>query len=171
MSDLSDDYKKRYEIRWNEDLNFSKRFTPIIMEILDKTTLPKKIKDNVGTESNLKGHDLTVTLQIGVRIRRYSYVDFDDFTEDDKERDTMEDHVYFFGYSLQDESGLYSYIIFDHHDFRKARENNLLRTTRRRNRKHGLAWFTCYPTWDIRKHCKIYGESGEIGDFEERDWS
>ncbi|MCW4048555.1 MAG: hypothetical protein NWE89_02345 [Candidatus Bathyarchaeota archaeon] len=180
MSDLSNDYIERYKLRFHEefheDLDFSKRFTPIIKKILNKTTLPKKIQDNVGTENDLKGHDLTIKLQIGVRTRRYDnsrtrspnekyicYVNYDEFTEDDKERDTMEDDVYFFGYSLPDESGLYSYIIFDHHDFRKARENNLLRTTRKQNKGHGLGWFTGYPIWDIIKYCKIYGKDGRIG--------
>jgi len=176
MSDLSNDYKDRYELRFNEDSDFSSRFMPKIKTILNETTLPKKIQNNVGTESDLKGHDLTITLQIGVRIRRYDnsltrsyenkyicYVNYDDFTEDDKERDTMEDDVYFFGYSRRDESGLHSYIIFDHQNFKKARENNLLRTARRKNYEHGLVWFTCYPIWDVKKYCKIYREYGRIG--------
>jgi len=181
MTDLLNDYKKRYKLRWNEDCEFSERFMPRIEEILNETTLPKKIQNNVGTEEDLKGHDLTVILQIGVRIRRYDnsitssykgryicYVNYDDFTEDDKERDTMKDHVYFFGYSLPDESGLKSYIIFDHNDFRKARDNKLLRCIRKPNKEHGLVWFNCYPIWDIIKHCKIYGKYGRIGWKEKR---
>lgn len=185
MSDLSNDYMEWYYKRYHRivhiDSEFSRRFMPTIKKILNETTLPKKIQNNVGTESDLKGHDLTVTLQIGVRIRRYDnsltrsykekyrcYVEYDDFTEDDKERNTMEDDVYFFGYSHRDESGLHSYIIFDHQDFRKARENNLLRTIRRKNYEHGLVWFTCYPIWDVIKHCKIYGKYGRIGWKERR---
>ena len=164
MSDLSDDYKERYELRWNEDKAFSQQFMPRIKETLNETTLPKKIKNNVGTESDLKGHDLTVEpLQIGVRIRRFDYKKYDDFTEDDKERNTMEDDVYFFGYSHTDESGLHSYIIFDHHNFRKSRDSNLLRTLRKQNKEHGVAWFTCYPIYDIIKYCKIYGKYRQIG--------
>lgn len=177
MSDLSDDYKERFELRWNEDKAFSQQFMSGIKKTLNETVLPKKIKDNVGTEDDLKGHDLTIDtkFQTGVRIRRYSnpetgfcYVDCDDFTEDDKERDTMRDDIYFFGYSHLDESGLHSHIIFDHHDFRKARDNGWLRSTRRKNKEHGLVWFTCYPIWDIIKHCKIYGKYGRIGWKERR---
>ena len=176
MSDLSNDYKERYKLRWNEDMGFSIRFMPKIKKILNETTLPKKIRNNLGTESDLKGHDITLEpLQIGVRVRRYAdpvkgtcYVDYDDFTEDDKERNFMEDDVYFFGYSLPDESGLYSHIIFDHHDFRKARDSDLLRCKRKQNKEYGLVWFNCYPIWDIKKYSKTYGEYGRIGWKERR---
>ena len=164
MNDLSDDYKAKYNFIWLDDFGFSQKFTPQITEILSKLPLPKKIQDNLGTQKDRDGSDLTVLpLDIGVRVRRASYTHFDEYTEDDKERDTMEPDIGVYGYATEDESKLQSLVVFDHHDFRKARKRGLLRSTREQNRKHSLVQFTCYPISDIIKHCKIYGVGGSIG--------
>ena len=113
--DIDDSYKEKYELVFHDDLGFSRRMMPYVQKILETTTFPKRIQNNEGTELDLKGHDLTLKpLQIGVRIRRSKYKKFDDFTEDFKEAREMEDDYYFFGYAYGDESGLSSYIIFNH---------------------------------------------------------
>ncbi len=164
MSDLSENYKEKYKIIWLDDFGFSQKFTPQIKEIISKLPLPKNIQDNLGTQKDRDGSDLTVRpLEIGVRVRRASYTHFDEYTEDDKERDTMKPDIGIYGYATPDESKLQSLIVFDHHDFRKARKRGLLKSTRNRNTKHSLVWFTCYPISDIIEHCKIYGIGGSIG--------
>jgi len=142
---------------------------PHVQKVLNGTTFPKRIQNNEGTELDFKGHDLTLNpLQIGVRIRRAKWIKKDDFTEDFKEARQMEDDYYFFGYAYGDESGLYSYIIFDHHDFRKARENELLRWKKEKNQKHSSVPFLCYPLYDITQHCKIIAKQGKIALKKER---
>lgn len=164
MSNLSDDYKAKYELIFQGDLKFSARFTPEIKKIIGKLNLPQKINNNLGTQKDLEGSDFTLLpLEIAVRVRRAHYEHYDQYTEDDNERDNMEPDVGMFGYATEDESGLQSLIVFDHRDFRKARRRGLLKSERRRNKKHSGVWFTCYSIWDIRKYCKIYGKRGEIG--------
>ena len=157
-------YKEKYNIIWNEDLGFSQKFMPQVKQRLDETKLPKQIRDNQGTELDFQGHDLTIKpLNIGVRIRRHVYHKYDDFTEDEKERATMADDVYFLGFAYADESGLKSYIIFDHPDFRKARDNNELTWQKKKNDKHSQVSFYCYSLKDIKEKCRIYNIKEPIG--------
>ncbi len=170
MSDLSDDYKAKYELVFQGDVAFSRKFNDEINEFIEGVALPKKPVNNFWTPKDLQGSDLSTTgLEIGVRIRRAKYRRFEDFTEDDKERDTQTPDIEVFGYASPDESKLNSLIVFDHRDFRKARNAGLLRTQRRQNRKHSGVWFTSYPIWDIKNHCTIYGFFGTIGWKKERN--
>ena len=154
---------------FHDDLGFSRRMMYFVQKILETTTFPKRIQNNEGTELDFKGHDLTLNpLQIGVRIRRGKYKKFDDFTEDFKEAREMEDDYYFFGYAYDDESGLSSYIIFDHNDFRKARDNDLLRHRKRNNEEHSGVPFFCYPLYDIFKNCNVIKKQGKIAYKKER---
>ncbi len=171
MSNLSDDYEAKFNLVFQGDVAFSRKFNPEIREFLVGIVTPKKIVDNFWTPKDREGKDFTITShhEIGARIRRARYQHLDDFTEDDKERDTQTPDIEVFGYATPDESKLNSLIVFDHRDFRKARNAGFLRTQRRQNRKHSLVWFTAYPVWDIKKHCRIYGGFGSIGWRKERD--
>lgn len=165
----SEDYKKRYEVAFQGDVKFSQEFMPDIQAILNEINFPKEIQDNMGTELNSHGYDLTIKpIQIGVRIRRFKYLSYDQFTQDDKERATMTCDYYFFGYADQDETGLVSYMVFDYKDYERQRGERLWGTEnipcvdRRQNKKHSLVYFNCYRNNDILKHCKIYARSGNV---------
>ena len=161
---LDDKYKATYETTWKTDLRFSENLKKKILEIIDTINLPKNFKDNLGTDDDLKGRDITIKpIQIGIRTRRFSYYGFDQFTEDDKERDTMKCDIYFFGYATDDENDLYSCIIFDHNDFRRARDAVLFTIERSSQRKHSQVVFTSYYISEIIEHCKIYHKKGKIG--------
>ena len=161
MSNANRDYIDKYNIVWTKDLTFSRKLMVPVKTILDKIRFPKKIRDNEGTALDLKGYDLTIPpLQIGVRIRRYDFNAFDEFTEDDKEKNTMNADYYFFGYANKDETDLYSYIIFNHHDFAEKRRE--LETNRQENKKHSAVPFTCYSLWKISNLCEIIALKGNI---------
>jgi len=158
---INNNYTDKYNIVWGKDMSFSRKMMPQVKTLLDANRFPKKIKDNEGTALDLKGYDLTIKpLQIGVRIRRYNFNSYDEFTEDDKEKNTMNADYYFFGYANMDETDLYSYIIFNHHDFAEKREQ--LKTDRQQNRKHSSVLFTCYSLYKISKLCEIITLKGNI---------
>ena len=161
---IDDKYKETYETIWHTDLKFSENLKKNILGIIDTVNLPKNFKDNLGTEDDLKGRDITINpIQIGIRTRRFSFYGFDQFTEDDKERDTMKCDIYFFGYATDDEKDLYSCIIFDHNDFRQARDSGSFNIERSSQRKHSQVVFTSYYISEIIEHCKIYYKKGNIG--------
>lgn len=150
-----------YDAWWEKDSSFSEKMMPQVKKILDTIEFPKRIQDNVGTHLDLKGYDLTIKpLQIGVRLRRYRYKKFDEFTEDDKEKDTMTSDYYFFGYATPNEEDVYSYLLFNHKDFEKHRSE--YKISRQRNEEHSDRWFTTYPLYSIYETCQIIGLKGPI---------
>ena len=163
---MSDDYKRAYEYRWIIDTDFSEQLKPKIIDIIKQIPLPRNVQDNIGTEDDKrKGYDLTINplpTQVAVRIRRNKYKNYDEFTEDDKERDTMKPDVYFFCYATLDENDIESLLYFNHRDFRKAREKKLFTETRKQNSKHSKVWFTGYPLSEINKYCATYARKGKI---------
>ncbi len=162
---LTDDYKKKFDPIFAADSQFSKRLMEQVIRILDHLDLPKNIRDNCGTVEDFKGHDLTIPpIQIGVRIRRYNYIRWDEFTQDDKERDTMGCDVYFMGYATEDEKSLYSYIVFNYHDFKSVRSTPVCPLADRRpNTEHSLVMFSAWRNRDIIDSCRIYAKHGTIG--------
>ena len=165
MGKVTDEYKATYELVFQDDISFSRRFMAEIKVILDQCSFGQ-IRDNEGTELDFKGADLTIMpLQIGVRVRRQSYKWMDQFTQDDKERMTMSCDIYFLGYANKDEKGLDSYMIWDGKDYATHRDNGDIPVAdRKQNTKHSLVWFNCYNNSDIKRFCRIYKTSEGIGD-------
>lgn len=162
------DYKDRFSLVFQEDIEFSRIFKPQIIEILKRIPLPRNVQDHEGTElDRIDGHDFSLRSEhtsVGARVRRFEFQDYDQFSQDDKERHTMSCDLYFLGYAgpLGDE--LYSYIVFDGHDFLKYKDTEKIPiVARKRNQEHSLVWFSCYRNYDIIQHCKIYVKYGDIG--------
>jgi len=112
----------------------------------------------------LKGSDITIKpIEVAIRTRRYGNISFDQFTEDDKEKNTMKCDIYFMGYATEDENDLYSEIIFDHNDFRRIRDSGLFTVERHGQSTHSKVAFNCYYISEIIKYCRIYHKKGNIG--------
>jgi hypothetical protein len=158
-------YKKKYNVVFTQDVEISRKFMPKVYEILDGINFPKEIRNNEGTELDLRGYDLTIKpIQLGIRVRRFYAVKWDQFTQDDKERQTMSCDYYFLGYITSDESGLYSFIVFDGKDYEQKRDAEEIPVAdRQKNGKHSSVWFNCYRISDIVNHCRIYAKEGNIG--------
>lgn len=168
QSGPTQEYKDKFEIVFQDDIEFSRRFKAQISRILEEIKLPKQIGDLEGTERDrIQGHDFSVGsnyTSVGVRVRRFSFQDWDHFTQDDKERNTMACDLYFHGYATPFEDGLYSYVIFDGHDYLRHRDTSRIPLVMRKpNETHSLVWFNCYRNYDIIKHCRIYAQHGDIG--------
>lgn len=161
----TDDYIKEFDAIFHKDSQFSKSIMKQVAQILHSLNLPKDIQDNCGTAEDFKGHDLTIKpLQIGVRVRRYGYVHYDEFTQDDKERDTMNCDLYFMGYAEQDEQSLHSYMVFNYSDFKMVRSTPACpRADRKQNYEHSLVWFDAWRNRDILDSCHVYDFRGTIG--------
>lgn len=164
-SNVSDDYKTKYDFIFGEDLGFAQRLMPEVIRILQSITLPISFKDNMGTAEDSKGHDLTgQPFHVGVRVRRQKYKHYKQFTQDDKERETMSCDLYFFGYATDDEQSLDSYLIFDGRAFEAGRGTERIPVSARcPNHKHSQVWFNCYDLADIEQHCAIYAQRGMAG--------
>ena len=165
-----DEYKKAYEIPFIRDVKFSGKFLPTVKEIIDKVNIPTRLRDNVGTPLDMKGYDVTLKpIQIGLRIRRYKYLNYNEFTQDDKEKTKMDCDYYFLGYATYESShdpnrnDLTAYILFDYPDFKNERSNKITLKSRQKNWAGSLVWFSCYSLCDIEKYCKIYAKMGSIG--------
>lgn len=159
-----DNYKARYEFVFQADSQFSSQLMDLVKEICYPLSLPKEIRDNVGTELDFKGYDLTMTIQIGVRLRRFKWAQRDEFTQDDKERDTMTCDCYFLGYAAKDESQLFSYMIFNYADFVSLRNTPAIPLAlRKQNWEHSRVWFSGWRNRDILNQCRIYASMGNIG--------
>lgn len=162
------EYKDRFKVVFQDDRQFSRRFNAQISRILDEIKLPKQIDNLEGTERDrIQGHDFSVGVNytsVGARVRRFPFQDWDQFTQDDKERNTMACDLYFHGYAMWGENELHSYMIFDGHDYLKHRDTPRIPLIgRRRNKEHSLVWFNCYHNHDIIKHCQVYAKYGDIG--------
>lgn len=167
---ISEEYKKAYEIPFIRDVKFSGKFLPTVKEIIDKVNIPTRLRDNLGTPLDLKGYDVTLKpIQIGLRVRRYEYLHYNEFTQDDKERIEMDCDYYFFGYANYESSHderkneFEAYLLFDNQDFKKERGRKIPLKSRQRNREGSLVYFSCYDVCDIEKQCKTYVKSGPIG--------
>lgn len=158
-----DEYKQSYSVVFQDDISFSRTFMKEIKAILDSIAFGR-IRDNEGTDLDFKGADLTIMpLQIGVRVRRAQYKQFDQFTQDDKERTKMSCDVYFLGYANKDGTGLDCYMIWDGNDFATKRDAGLIPLIdRKQNQKHSRVWFNCYKNSDIKNQCKVYKIYGNI---------
>lgn len=161
-------YKNRFEIIFQADIEFSRRFNAQISRILDEIILPKQIDNLEGTERDrIQGHDFSVGLKYnsaGGRVRRFAFQDWDHFTQDDKEKNTMACDLYVHAYAMPLGDELHSYMVFDGHDFLKYRDTSKIPMVgRRRNEEHSLVWFSCYRNYDIVKNCRIYVRHGDIG--------
>lgn len=157
-----------FDYHWKKDTGFSKNLMSKVKDIIEKEiTLPKNIRNNFGTSEDIdKGHDLSIEtklINVGVRNRRYPYKTYDQFSEDDKELGTVKNDIYFFGYSTPDEKELSSCIVFNHHDFRAARDEGQFNVERVRNRKHSIVWANYYLISDIMRTCEVYYKMGNIG--------
>jgi hypothetical protein len=164
MSTMLDEYKQQYETVFQGDIGFSRKFMPQIQAVLDSITLPKKIRNNEGTELDKQGSDLTVMpLQIGVRVRRNYARRWDQFTQDDKERQQMSCDVYFLGYANPEETQLVSYMIWNGGEYEQLRDTSAIPMRERiQNFDHSLVYFNCYSNQDIAENCTIYALEGRI---------
>jgi len=138
------------------------------VEILKRIPLPINVQDHEGTElDRIYGEDFSLRSKrtsVGARVRRFTFQDFDQFTQDDKERRITSCDLYFLSYASSAEDELHSYIIFDGHDYLRYRDTEKIpRVARRRNYEHSSVWFNCYRNYDIIQHCRIYAKHGDIG--------
>lgn len=164
MTKLNERYKEQYEVVFQGDMGFARKMMSQVQEILRNAPLPHPIRDNEGTELNGKGSDLTIMpLQIGVRVRRNFALRWDEFTQDDKERQKMSCDIYFLGYADRDEERLVGYMVWDGTDYARLRGTGAIpRKSRTQNKKHSRVWFNGYSNRDIAKHCKVYAIAGRI---------
>jgi len=166
-----DDYKEKYNLIFEKDLHFGNKFTPLIHRILNIVNIPLIVRDNLGSNLDKKGHDLTLKpIEIGMRVRKYKYLSYNQFTQDDKERNEMDCDYYFFGYATykasidKQFSDLIAYILFDYQDYKKLRDTKIIPCkARMQNKEHSSVWFNCYSLEDIEKNCRIILKSGPIG--------
>lgn len=160
-----DDYKAHYEIVFQSDFKLSNQLMDLVKGIIQSLNLPREIRDNVGTELDFEGYDLTIKpVQIGVRVRRFRWAQRDEFTQDDQERDTMTCDYYFLGYATKDELQLFSYMVFNYADFVSLRSTLAIPLAfRKRNWKHSRVWFSGWRNRDILDHCRIYAQMGNVG--------
>lgn len=166
---MSEEYKAQFEVVWQADLSFSRKFMPEILAILGRINFQdREIRNNEGTELDSRGSDLTILpsrpLQIGVRVRRNYAARWDEFTQDDKERTKMNCDVYFLGYADKQEERLVSYMIWDGNEYAAKRDDDIIPlASRQQNKKHGKVYFNCYRNRDIAKQCHVYYKFGNIG--------
>ena len=96
------DYKDKFHLVFQEDIKFSRIFKPQIVEILKGISLPRDVQDQEGTERDrIHGEDFTLRSKrtsVGARVRRFAFQDYDQFTQDDKERNTTTCDLYFLGF-------------------------------------------------------------------------
>jgi hypothetical protein len=165
---MSKKYKVKYEVIWQNDLSFSRKFMPEILDILGRIDFQDVvIRNNEGTKLDSQGSDLTIlpskSLQIGVRVRRNYAVKWDQFTQDDKERTTMNCDVYFLGYADEEERHLLSYMIWNGNEYAMKRDDGTIPlASREQNERHGRVPFNCYYNSDIAKCCHVYVKVGDI---------
>jgi len=160
---------------WLSDLELSNKFMPLVIDILKRFFSFNSLTDNQGTEKDRQGKDITLIngnekINIGVRIRRWCnpekpkiiYHKYDEYTEDDKERDTMTCDWHFYAYVNEKYTDFYSWILFDHSDFVEGKKNKLLLVGREKNQDHSTVCFSTYPLCLIKKYC-AHVSFGNIG--------
>uniref|UniRef100_A0A6M3MCR9 Uncharacterized protein n=1 Tax=viral metagenome TaxID=1070528 RepID=A0A6M3MCR9_9ZZZZ len=170
MTNLTKEYIDEYDEIWKESLHFSRILMPEIKKHLSLFTGCTKITDNEGTEIDKnEGKDITCimpfedNLTFGVRVRSYKHKKFDEYTEDDKERDNHNPDFHFYGYADRHNKKLYSFIIFHHGEFINGKKTKKIWISdRRQNEKYSKVWFTCYPLRQIAENCYSF-RYGKIG--------
>lgn len=166
-----DEYKEKFEFMFNKDISFSKKFLPVINSIINSVNIPTRLRDNLGTNLDQQGYDLTLNpIHIGMRIRRYKWLSKNEFTQDDNERQNMDCDYYFYGYATIEASKdpkvseLQAYMLFDYQDFKRLRGTKKIPCKDRiRNKTHSLVAFNCYSLSDIENNCRILVKAGSIG--------
>lgn len=155
---------------FNDDFIFSRKHLLVMMSYLMPKFYPIDFVDNKGTfKDKILGHDVTLigcrpndkygtkdVINLSVRIRRSIYYKPEkhiDYTEDDKERDTMHPDIHCLGFANKSGTGIEHLMIFSHKSFLLAKEQNLLHSEIRKNTTHSVVSFTCYPVYYIIKYC------------------
>jgi hypothetical protein len=160
------------------DIDLARAFMPLTTEYLAQVIKFDKWEDNENTQLDKEGMDISLIRDkatihtIGVRVRRYRsihnpkiiYHKYDDYTEDDKERDTMTCDWHFYAYLNEKHDNFLSAILFLHDDFIRAKKENKFTTKRYKNKNHSDRWFTCYPFSQIKQYCvhRIWGKIGYL---------
>ena len=163
-----DEYKRQFEVVFNDDFGFSRRFAKDIDQILCRNLA--RIKDFEAHETeedkqiDIEGIDrrLSVNTSVGVRIRRLPYIRYKDFTIDTKEFGSPPyPKYYFYGYGDDETTGIAYYILFDFEQFIKLAKSGKIKGKLQKNEQHSKVYFLAFPIPEIMAKCRIVDHNGE----------
>ena len=159
----SDDYRRHFEVIFNQDFGFSRKFSRHANDILvrnlveindheKRLTKEDCVKDSEGKDRSISVPKTTY----GLRIRRSNWIPKAEFTMDTKEwENTTNPDYYVFGYADTLEKELLFHMLWDQRQFLRLARGGKIKHGLEQDKKHSLVSFLTFKLKDIYDQCDI----------------